>query len=126
MVTPTRPPHNRSLSTRSQVGPVELPPLSNSSMSTPSIPNDNGSLQHSDKNHVHGRSRADGHYDDDDDDDDDDEDEVDADDERDGRRGRSATADFAKYEMDPRNMSPRRDSDELDQLGAEAKARLEA
>lgn len=48
------------------------------------------------------------------------------DNEDDERRGRSSTIDPMKYEMDPRNMSPRRDSEELDQLGAEAKARLEA
>jgi len=47
--------------------------------------------------------------------------------EEDERRGRSSTVDHSKYEMmDPRNMSPRRDSEELNQLGAEAKARLEA
>lgn len=41
-------------------------------------------------------------------------------------RGRSPTVDPSKYDnMDPRNMSPRRNSDELAQLGAEAKARLE-
>lgn len=119
MVTPTRPPNSRSLSARSQVEPVELPPLFNSSMSTPSIPDDNApsrSLHPRDKGHAHGSGA----------DDDDDDDDVDADDEHDGRRGRSSAVDFAAYEVDPRNMSPRRDSDELDQLGAEAKARLEA
>jgi len=41
-------------------------------------------------------------------------------------RGRSPTVDPLKHEMDPRNMSPRRNSEELAQLGAETKAKLEA
>jgi hypothetical protein len=41
-------------------------------------------------------------------------------------RGRSPTVDPLKHEVDPRNMSPRRNSEELAQLGAETKAKLEA
>ncbi|KAA8910757.1 hypothetical protein FN846DRAFT_505962 [Sphaerosporella brunnea] len=102
MVTPIRPQNNRTISTRSAVEPVESPPLSASSMSTPSIADDHDPLQHLDTSE-----------------------KEDCTDEG-PRRGRSATVDTAKFEMDPRNMSPRRDSEELDQLGAETKARLEA
>lgn len=40
-------------------------------------------------------------------------------------RGRTPTQSFEKYEVDPRSMSPRRNSEELDRLSAETKARLE-
>ena len=73
-------------------------------MSTPSIADDHDPLQHS----IDADEKDDGVVDDDD------------------RRGRSSTVEAARFEMDPRNMSPRRDSEELDQLGAETKARLQA
>ncbi|CCX32026.1 hypothetical protein FPQ18DRAFT_105215 [Pyronema domesticum] len=105
MVTPTRPPNNRTLSTRSTTEPVELPLNNSSTVSTPSIADDNDPLRDS----IEASEKDDM-----------------CDNEDDERRGRSSTIDPMKYEMDPRNMSPRRDSEELDQLGAEAKARLEA
>ncbi|KAI5850666.1 hypothetical protein BZA05DRAFT_60501 [Tricharina praecox] len=104
MVTPTRPSNSRIMSTRSVVEPLDSPPLSASSLSTPSISDDHDPLQHNSD----AGGKDDGILDDDE------------------RRGRSATVEAARFEMDPRNMSPRRDSEELHQLGAETKARLEA
>lgn len=103
-MTPTRPKNNRSMPSRSALEQLESPPLSASSMSTPSITDDHDPLQHS----IDADEKDDGVVDDDD------------------RRGRSSTVEAARFEMDPRNMSPRRDSEELDQLGAETKARLQA
>jgi hypothetical protein len=40
-------------------------------------------------------------------------------------RGRTPVASPTQYEVDPRDMSPRRNSEELDQLGKETKAGLE-
>ncbi|KAI5785911.1 hypothetical protein EDC01DRAFT_722780 [Geopyxis carbonaria] len=98
-----RPPNHRTLSTTSQVQVLESPTLSASSMSTPSITDDHDPLNTEMGSH----------------------DGKDDHEEEEQERGRSATVDSSKYEMDPRNMSPRRNSDELDQLGAETKARLE-
>lgn len=51
---------------------------------------------------------------------------ADEEEEEEERRGRPSTVEAVKFSVDPRNMSPRRNSEELAQLGAETKARLEA
>lgn len=100
---PTRPPITQ-LSAQSQVEALESPPVSESTLSTSSVIDD----QDPTPPVTHHDSDGD--------------DTVRAEEQG---RGRSTSIDTS-YEMDPRNMSPRRDSEELDQLGAEAKAKLEA
>lgn len=97
----TRPLNNRTIST-SHIEVLESPTLSASSLSTPSVTDDQDPITAT----------------------------MSTDGTNDGSmeepRGRSSTVDPSSYDnMDPRNMSPRRNSDELDQMGAEAKARLE-
>ncbi|TGZ83541.1 hypothetical protein EX30DRAFT_368889 [Ascodesmis nigricans] len=101
----TRPPHTRTSS--SYANALEFPSLSASSLSTPSIADDQdpininidlGGTDMVDNSNLDMKEM----------------------------RGRSPTVDPAKYDdMDPRNMSPRRNHDELAQLSAETKARLE-
>jgi len=101
----TRPPINRTYSSRSQVGVLESPALSTSSASfTPdSIRGDQDPMDHH-ANHD-GRSRSNG-------------DMV--------ERGRSPVVEREVYgEDDARSMSPRRNSEELEKIGREAKATLE-
>lgn len=100
----TRPPNNRSLSTFSQVVEVRVSPaLSASSVSTPnSVADDQDPIftgMSSEDEQLSGAMEE--------------------------SRGRSTVVDPLKLDrMDPRDMSPRRDSQELDQLGAETKAKL--
>lgn len=104
---PTRPPIERTLSAQSQVEVLESPPISESTLSTTSVIDDQDPTPPVTHHDSDGADTV----------------KADAEEEE---RGRSASIDTSKYEMDPRNMSPRRDSEELDQLGAEAKEKLEA
>ncbi|KAG0640920.1 hypothetical protein HOY80DRAFT_1008762 [Tuber brumale] len=100
-----RPPINRTYSSRSQVGVLESPTLSASSASfTPdSIRGDQDPMDHHATHDA--RSRCSG-------------DMV--------ERGRSPVIEREVYgEDDARSMSPRRNSEELEKIGREAKATLE-
>lgn len=102
-MSPTRPPNSRTISTP-HIEVLESPILSASSLSTPSVTDD--------QDPINATMSTDGN--------------SDGSMELEESRGRSPTVDASHYDnMDPRNMSPRRNSDELDQMGAEAKARLE-
>ncbi|RPB04516.1 hypothetical protein L873DRAFT_1799431 [Choiromyces venosus 120613-1] len=98
----TRPPVTRTYSSRSQVGVLESP--THSASSTPdSIRGDQDPMDHRANHDVRSRSS---------------DDMV--------ERGRSPTLEREVYgEDDARSMSPRRNSEELEKIGREAKATLE-
>lgn len=106
----TKPPNNRSITSRSHVEVLESPPLSatSSSSSTPgSVHGDQDPIDHEVMGPSQHRvaSRADP-------------DVV--------ERGRSPVAEREIYaEDDARSMSPRRNCEELERIGREAKAMLE-
>lgn len=107
----TRPPNNRTITSRSHVEVLESPPLSTTTSSSSSTPDS-----------IHG-----------------DQDPIDREAMRSGQarvasredpdvveRGRSPVVEREVYaEDDARSMSPRRNSEELERIGREAKAMLE-
>ncbi|KAL7266134.1 hypothetical protein RUND412_011332 [Rhizina undulata] len=108
-MTSTRPPNNRTLSSHSEVQVLESPSLTTSASSTPSSTHNDQDPMDQPPAVVQEQtvivSRADGDI---------------------TERGRTPTVIREEYgEEDARSMSPRRNSEEIERLGSEAKAMLE-